>query len=173
MLLNLPFLGLLACTALTDAPANTKTDTTDSAVSTPTDSEPQETTDPETDSVPDTTNFVGTSPVLLALRMSWSDIPNVGMTISTYVDFTDAEEDVVGGQLLLSYVGGDTGEAALEVVDLTGLDASKAQAIVEVTGTMFFGLANVDETQSYTFEVTTEDAHGYRSNTLTETLAPL
>jgi len=121
--------------------------------------------DADADTSADTSADTDTDPVLLDVRTSIEDYPDIGWVMEVTLTYTDPNQDVDGGLVMLDAT---LDEAAPEQFQIP-IDGS--QAIHDADdGTVFLAIQVSDAATSGTLSVTLVDANGHHSNTLTVTI---
>ena len=101
------------------------------------------------------------APVITGVDAFFTEYEGQGDLIEVHVYYVDAQDDVEGGDMALSYSNDDTSGA-----DDISLDASNASANLE-EGEVTILFSNVDTAQDYQFRVRLTDAAGNQSNEYT------
>ncbi len=103
----------------------------------------------------------GEPPVLLEVEASFDDYPNVGWVIETRMTFTDVDNDVDGGKVLLSVaLEGEEPEEQIIAIDGTGAIHMADQ------GQVFFAIEVANDSVEVLMDVALEDRAGNMSNQL-------
>ncbi len=105
------------------------------------------------------------SPVIDGVDYDWEDYPNSesGWLLNVYITYTDAEDDLEGGQAMLWL-----GEQQLTL--MIDSDASTREAVIDDDGRVFFAL-DTDQ-DDYEFQVKLKDAAGNGSEKVDFSVAP-
>lgn len=103
----------------------------------------------------------GDAPLILGVDAFFTEYEGQGDLIEVHVYYEDAQDDVEGGSMALSYSNEDTSGT-----DDISLDASNASANLE-DGEVTVLFSNVDTAQDYQFRVRLTDAAGNKSNEFT------
>ena len=101
------------------------------------------------------------APLIAGVDAFFTEYEGQGDLIEVHVYYSDAQDDVEGGSMALSYSNDDTSGT-----DEITLDATNASANLE-DGEVTVLFSNVDTAQDYQFRVRLTDAAGNQSNEFT------
>ena len=101
------------------------------------------------------------APLISGVDAFFTEYEGQGDLIEVHVYYEDAQDDLEGGKMALSYSNEDTSGA-----DDISLDASNASANLE-EGEVTVLFSNVDTAQDYQFRIRLTDAAGNQSNEFT------
>ena len=113
------------------------------------------------------------APQLGVLTASFVDYPNVGIALEVYITFTDDNNTLVGGKVYPTFTG-TTGNADSESYDIGDYNLGEtSQAFVDPnTGSLFFAIIGLDETDAYTVDAYVVDTASLTSNSVSGSADP-
>ncbi len=100
------------------------------------------------------------APVITEMRAGFEDYPNIGMVLEVGIKYTDANDDVDGGQLILGIQEGDSQESDEVITDIGG-----EHAYIDSSGEIILASADFDTGLDYTITAIIQDVAGNASQT--------
>lgn len=101
------------------------------------------------------------APLISGVDAFFTEYEGQGDLIEVHVYYTDAQDDIEGGEMTLSYSNDDTSGT-----DTVSLDSENASANLE-DGEVTVLFSNVDTAQDYQFRIRLQDLAGNQSNEYT------
>lgn len=113
------------------------------------------------------------APELRTLTGSFEDVPNVGTVMYVYISFTDENDSLVGGTVYPTFTdsGGESTDGEYAIGDYDAGEVSEAFVDPD-SGSLFFAVSGLDETDSWSVDAYVKDSEGRRSNSVSGTVDP-
>lgn len=113
------------------------------------------------------------APDLGTLTASFEDVPNVGTVLYVYISFEDENDSLVGGTVYPTFTDSGGASTASEYAIGDYDEGEITEAFVEPdSGALFFAVAGLDESDTWTVDSYVIDAEGRTSNTVSGTASP-
>ena len=98
------------------------------------------------------------APVITAMRAGFEDYPNIGFLLEIGISYTDANDDVDGGQLILGFEDEASGDGSEFTTDIGG-----EFAYIDSSGEIILAVDGVDSGLDYTVTAVIRDVAGNSS----------